>query len=902
MQLREIHVISFGILANVHIRGLRSGLNVLHGPNEFGKTSLLEFSRRVLFGFPSRTTKANQYLLPSMEKNSGQLLCELRDGRTLSVARTTGKSGGPLTVTTVDGTTLSEPDFATAMGHVSPDLYQNVFSVGLQELYDIDVVNLDEVKDRIYGAGLGGVSIPGLKEHFEERASALYKKGGHKQRLKELADDITKRTKDIEDERNRLAKYDDKKSERDHLTDAVEELEASLRTMQADLRHLENQQRLYPTFVDMQRTERQLVEMGEVPEIPDEALVELQNRLGAMKNLDERLEETNEQIRLKRAAIERISYDAALIQHEQDIRSLSQSIASYRSTRDELPIVLQQLQEAQQLVEQKLAVLGEGWTEERVRDFVLTAEQKDSLRHQESELRNCEHRLDNARRKLEVHRDNVRAAGIKQGTPRSIRLAGLAILALGGVNCVLAALSGDTLVAAISGSVGLIGLLVALAPGSASGRMRDPAGAQYEAEIHAAEERLEMARSEWSAVLKHLGLSPSLSPEAKDETLQLVEDVSDDLHRMDKAKERISHLQETLSSLDGRCSTVTRDLREPLPGDDTAAHIEALDARLTAARAERVKEESLSEEMRQRGEELKGLQQRRENEHSGLSAFLAAHDAPSTEKLREKYQRFSSARELRDSRDANLRTIETTVGADEARDIFIQALGETTPEEIADSLAQMKERITLAEAELKATNTRITELGSELKTLVSADDLVSREAEVETLKQQARDTHRQWLTARIALWGIGAAVSRYEEERQPDVIRAAQEAFSNMTGGRYEKLVKPLDSNDLHVRDRNGHDRTVGQLSRGTREQLYLAMRMGLIEQYEQQAEPMPVIMDDILVNFDDERGPLAVQALANFSKDRQVIVMTCHKNTLELYRRVGAIELAIERDSSTMV
>ena len=68
MQLREIHVVSFGILANVHIRGLRSGLNVLHGPNEFGKTSLLEFSRRVLFGFPSRTTKANQYLLYNFAK------------------------------------------------------------------------------------------------------------------------------------------------------------------------------------------------------------------------------------------------------------------------------------------------------------------------------------------------------------------------------------------------------------------------------------------------------------------------------------------------------------------------------------------------------------------------------------------------------------------------------------------------------------------------------------------------------------------------------------------------------------------------------------------------------------------------------------------------------------------
>ena len=901
MQLREIHVISFGVLANVRIRGLHAGLNVLHGPNEFGKTSLLEFARRVLFGFPSRATKANQYLLPHLDKNSGELLCELRDGRTLRITRTTGKLGGPLAVTTADGTTLSEPDFATALGHISPDLYQNVFSVGLQELYDIDVVNLDEVKDRIYGAGLGGVSIPGLKEHFEKRASELFTKGGHKQLMKKLAEDIAKHTSDIHGERDKLAQYDGKKSEHDHLTKAVEALETRLRAMQTDLRHLENQQRLFPTFLDMQRAERQLEEMGEVPAVPDEALVELQDRQTAIKTLDERIEGTNEQVRLRRATLERISYDPALVRNEHEIRSLSQSVASYRSTREELPVAQQQVQEAQEHVEQKLAALGDGWTEERVRGFMLTTEQNDSLRQQESRLHDCEQALDNSRRKIEVHRDNIRAAGGRQGVPKSIRLAGLAVLALGGVGCVLAALNGDMIVAVISGGVGLLGLLVALAPGTSSAKMRDPAGEQYEAEIRTAEECLEMARTEWSAVLKHVGLSPSLSPEAKGETLRLIEDVSDDFHRVDKAKERISLLQDTLASLDSRYAAAARDMKEPLPGDDIAANIETLDARLTAARAEKVREESLSEELRQRDEELKGLQKRRGNEDSGLSEFLAAHDVPSGEKLREKYQRFTTARELRRSQDASLRTIETTVGADEARDTFIRALAATTPEAIGASLEEIQERITLAESELKATNTRITELSSELKELVSAEDLVSREAETETLKQQIRDKYREWLTARIALWGIGAAVSRYEEERQPDVIRAAQDAFTNMTGGRYEKLLKPLDSDELHVRDGNGHDRTVGQLSRGTREQLYLAMRMGLIAQYEQNAEPLPVIMDDILVNFDDERGPLAVKALAEFAESRQVIVMTCHENTVELYRKAGATELAIERDQTLL-
>ena len=54
--------------------------------------------------------------------------------------------------------------------------------------------------------------------------------------------------------------------------------------------------------------------------------------------------------------------------------------------------------------------------------------------------------------------------------------------------------------------------------------------------------------------------------------------------------------------------------------------------------------------------------------------------------------------------------------------------------------------------------------------------------------------------------------------------------------------------------------------------------------------------MDDILVNFDDERGPLAVQALAEFAKNRQVVVMTCHEGTRELYRNAGATEVTVEQ------
>ena len=81
-------------------------------------------------------------------------------------------------------------------------------------------------------------------------------------------------------------------------------------------------------------------------------------------------------------------------------------------------------------------------------------------------------------------------------------------------------------------------------------------------------------------------------------------------------------------------------------------------------------------------------------------------------------------------------------------------------------------------------------------------------------------------------------------------------------------------------------------MSRGTKEQLYFAMRLGLISTFETNSEPMPIIMDDILVNFDDDRGQATIEGLLGFSEKRQILVLTCHKNTLEIYKRLGANQI----------
>jgi uncharacterized protein YhaN len=143
------------------------------------------------------------------------------------------------------------------------------------------------------------------------------------------------------------------------------------------------------------------------------------------------------------------------------------------------------------------------------------------------------------------------------------------------------------------------------------------------------------------------------------------------------------------------------------------------------------------------------------------------------------------------------------------------------------------------------------------------------------------------------------AIAKYENTRQPEVIKAAAGVFARITDHAYEMIIKPAEispgkSTELSIQDISAKRKTIDELSRGTKEQLYLAMRLGLIKAYEIESEPMPIVMDDILANFDDSRGLEAIKALIEFSNTRQTIILTCHRDNFDLYKNLGANEIRL--------
>jgi uncharacterized protein YhaN len=149
---------------------------------------------------------------------------------------------------------------------------------------------------------------------------------------------------------------------------------------------------------------------------------------------------------------------------------------------------------------------------------------------------------------------------------------------------------------------------------------------------------------------------------------------------------------------------------------------------------------------------------------------------------------------------------------------------------------------------------------------------------------------RQWAVRKIAATMLGAAIEKHREAQADPLMLRAGELFATLTSEAFSGLAQDYGEDDqphlVGVRP-SGEKVGVAGMSEGTRDQLYLAMRLAFIEDYAARAEPVPFIGDDIFQTFDDERTAAGIRALADTSGLFQPILFTHHLSVVAIARRV---------------
>jgi uncharacterized protein YhaN len=194
---------------------------------------------------------------------------------------------------------------------------------------------------------------------------------------------------------------------------------------------------------------------------------------------------------------------------------------------------------------------------------------------------------------------------------------------------------------------------------------------------------------------------------------------------------------------------------------------------------------------------------------------------------------------------------------------------------------------------------RLSREAAELRALLGTERregaLSELRLEEETLGERIAAGMREYAVLAVAAKLLDSARERYERDRQPEVVKRAEEAFAAMTNGRYRRLAVPLGRDAIEVFDGSAAATSPARLSRGTAEQLYLALRLGLIEQLGDVGRGLPVLMDDILVDFSPNRLEPAARAIADLATRRQVVFLTCHPATADLLCSVAPDAVRLE-------
>lgn len=176
---------------------------------------------------------------------------------------------------------------------------------------------------------------------------------------------------------------------------------------------------------------------------------------------------------------------------------------------------------------------------------------------------------------------------------------------------------------------------------------------------------------------------------------------------------------------------------------------------------------------------------------------------------------------------------------------------------------------------------RYGELGEQLaraRDMRELDEAKQHYQELRTRMADGKADLANLLTTRFLL---EKAVEEWESRSQAEVYRRAGELLSLMTDGAWIRVALSPEGTIIAT-DAARNERDPKHLSLGTCQQLYLALRIALLMCADNVGESVPILADDILVNFDSQRRAGAARALAQLARTRQVIVFTCHEEVVE--------------------
>lgn len=922
MRIKQIIIYGYGKWIDQTF-DISSQFHVFLGKNEAGKSTLMSFIHSVLFGFPTRQSLKLRYEPKNSSRYGGKIIIQDERFGLVSIERTSGKATGEVSVLLEDGSTGSEKLLKDILYGLEFDLYRNLFSFQLKDLEEVKDLTRDKFHRFFLSIGaLGSKEFLKQADQFSKNANTLYKPTGRVPK-------INKKVGVLEEKQEILNQVKEKNGYYLEMVQQVDVIEKELVRMETDRDQLNERidtvqqiEKGWNITEEIRMIEKEIAQIKLV-DLPEEGLFEL-NRL-------------NQEIEAIRKAIHQVQEK---VQEYREEHQPSKIFVKYQenekkieNVKDQIPFLMEKLRE-KLYIEKEKERLKQHIMKEKIQEGLKLGEvlpRKWSLEEQkhvekwtnqffdlEKQLKEVEQELLTLSYKLTSHMDRIdqleenlwsndrfreettyHESHIEKRVEKNNYSKEIIGLVIGGVSF----LSSFLINHPISWVVGIFGICICLMSSvllykkrAEKSSVSDHQHYSYEALIQQKEIRkqwrhqladVDVLEEEKNSILnKKEQLEykiKQLNIEWTDfkrthyipESVELNEALTKQEHyqELQNTQLEMEELEESLIGLTESVELILLPIKfldELFPmSEGIERKVEMFNHFLQKIKDEKRNLQQYISDSREVEREQNRLIKQEKQKLQEKQQLLKSVEADSEDVFRHLYDQLST----QESKKEQVKLLKAQQNLEESS--FFNSLDEVQKEK--QSLNLEKQQLLKSEKEM---TTKKIQLELDIKKLEEGGEYTDLLQDFENEKSDLQALVDEWAVNRVAAFLIESTLNYSMEDRLPKTLKEAELYFAFLTNQKYNKIV--VDHQIIRVLSEDGKYYEVNELSRGTAEPLYVALRLAFVNNMKDILR-LPIIIDDGFVNFDDERKEKVYRLLNDISHQTQVLYFSFDEEVLEM-------------------
>ena len=397
----------------------------------------------------------------------------------------------------------------------------------------------------------------------------------------------------------------------------------------------------------------------------------------------------------------------------------------------------------------------------------------------------------------------------------------------------------------------------------------------------------------WKRATDALGLPEEATPSQAKAQLACIDELVGAHNAAEILRRRIGTIEKDQEDFARDAQELARELAPALSEPDAIAIAERLHADASTARGVRATRAQLEPRARELSSRLRSIEDRAKAARDELGRLAARAGVAAAE-----IEEFCATAEARIELQAELEHAVTEIEAAGAESVAAleSTLADVTPEALAASKAEAEDEAAALELQRNELEQTIGRLRNQLEQSGSEEAALAAER-VSKARAEAVENFESYSELRLAAHALRTTMEHHRREHQGPLLKRAGELFAVLSANTMKGLTAVTSEREPYLMGVLPDDREVpvAGMSAGQRHQLFLALRLASLERHFESGEPMPLVLDDLLVQLDDTSARAALMILSEIARTTQVLFFTHHDHLLEMAREAVPADLLVE-------